>query len=66
MITDLHAATASGELAACKSVINAVDGQPVGTGLRLELDAFRHTFTTADMREGTDAFLAKRTPVFRP
>jgi enoyl-CoA hydratase len=52
-------------VAACKSVINAVDGLGVGQGLRVELDAFRHTFTTDDMREGTSAFLAKRTPMFR-
>lgn len=60
------AANSPDAVAACKAVINAVDGQPVGTGLRHELDAFRHTFTTTDMREGTSAFLAKRTPVFRP
>ena len=37
----------------------------VDEGLRVELDAFRETFTTEDMREGTSAFLAKRTPMFR-
>lgn len=59
------AANSPAAVAACKSAINAADGLNVGTGLRVELDAFRHTFTTADMREGTSAFLAKRTPVFR-
>lgn len=49
----------------CKSVINAVDGLGVDDGLRVELDAFRQAFTTDDMREGTAAFLAKRTPMFR-
>ena len=52
-------------VAACKSVINEVDGIGVDEGLRVELDAFRETFTTEDMREGTSAFLAKRTPMFR-
>lgn len=52
-------------VATCKSVINAVDGLGVDDGLRVELDAFRRTFTTDDMREGTAAFLAKRTPDFR-
>lgn len=51
-------------VAACKSVINAVDGLGVDQGLRVELDAFGNTFTTEDMREGTSAFLAKRTPMF--
>lgn len=51
-------------VAACKSVINAVDGLGVDDGLRIELDAFREAFTTGDMREGTAAFLAKRTPAF--
>jgi enoyl-CoA hydratase len=59
------AANSPAAVAACKSAINAADGLNVGTGLRVELDAFRQTFTTADMREGTSAFLAKRTPVFR-
>jgi enoyl-CoA hydratase len=52
-------------VAICKSVINTVDGLGVEEGLRAELDAFRQTFTTDDMREGTAAFLAKRTPEFR-
>jgi len=52
-------------VAACKSVINEVDGLGVDAGLRVELEAFREAFTTDDMREGTAAFLAKRTPEFR-
>jgi enoyl-CoA hydratase len=52
-------------VAACKAVINAADGLGVEEGLRVELDAFRRTFTTDDMHEGTAAFLAKRTPEFR-
>ncbi|MEV6237648.1 enoyl-CoA hydratase-related protein [Lentzea sp. NPDC051838] len=65
MLADI-AANSPAAVAACKSVINSVQGLPVGTGLQVELDAFRNAFTTADMREGTTAFLAKRTPVFRP
>ncbi|MDX8032711.1 enoyl-CoA hydratase-related protein [Lentzea sp. BCCO 10_0856] len=60
------AANSPTAVATCKATINAVDGLAVGAGLRVELDAFRHTFTTDDMREGTSAFLAKRTPVFHP
>lgn len=52
-------------VAACKSVINEVDGLGVDAGLRVELEAFREAFTTDDMRAGTAAFLAKRTPEFR-
>jgi enoyl-CoA hydratase len=59
------AANSPAAVATCKSVINAVDGLGVDDGLRVELDAFRRTFTTDDMREGTAAFLAKRTPHFR-
>ncbi|MCP2241371.1 enoyl-CoA hydratase/isomerase family protein [Lentzea aerocolonigenes] len=59
------AANSPTAVATCKSVINEVDGLGVDDGLRVELDAFRRTFTTDDMREGTAAFLAKRTPDFR-
>lgn len=59
------AANSAVAVAACKSVINAVDGLSVSDGLEVELDAFRAAFTTDDMREGTAAFLAKRTPTFR-
>lgn len=59
------AANSPAAVAACKSVLNSVDGLGVDEGLRVELDAFRVAFTTDDMREGTAAFLAKRTPEFR-
>ena len=59
------AANSPAAVAACKSVINAADGMPVGLGLHVELEAFRHAFTTDDMREGTAAFLGKRSPTFR-
>ncbi|CAL9442327.1 Short-chain-enoyl-CoA hydratase [Actinosynnema sp. ALI-1.44] len=47
-----------------KAVLNGVRGRPVTEGLAVELTAFREAFTTADMREGTAAFLAKRPPAF--
>ncbi len=59
------AANSPAAVAACKAVINSVDGMSVEAGLRVELGAFRHAFTTSDMHEGTAAFLAKRTPAFR-
>ncbi len=51
-------------VALCKATINAARGQDVRAGLEAELGAFRRAFTTPDMREGTAAFLAKRTPAF--
>jgi enoyl-CoA hydratase len=59
------AANSPAAVSACKSVIGVVDGLGVDEGLEVELEAFRATFTTADMREGTAAFLAKRAPSFR-
>ncbi|GGU28448.1 enoyl-CoA hydratase/isomerase family protein [Lentzea flava] len=64
VLTDI-AANSPAAVSACKSVINTVDGLGVAEGLRAELEAFRLAFTTDDMREGTAAFLAKRTPRFR-
>jgi enoyl-CoA hydratase len=48
----------------CKAAINAAAGRTVSAGLDVELDAFRQAFTSADMAEGTAAFLAKRKPAF--
>lgn len=59
------AANSPAAVSTCKSVLDAVDGLGVDEGLRVELEAFREAFTTADMREGTAAFLAKRAPTFR-
>jgi enoyl-CoA hydratase len=64
VLTDI-AANSPAAVSACKAVINTVDGLGVAEGLRAELEAFRQAFTTDDMREGTAAFLAKRTPQFR-
>lgn len=37
---------------------------PLEDGLKLETELFTRIFSTADMREGTGAFLEKRKPVF--
>lgn len=59
------AVNSTSAVALCKAAINGARGANVDTGLELEAAAFRQAFTTPDMREGTDAFLAKRTPVFQ-
>ena len=51
-------------VALAKGAVNASAGTTVNAGLEVELDAFREAFTTDDMREGTEAFLAKRQPLF--
>jgi enoyl-CoA hydratase len=38
---------------------------PLQEGLALEAKLFASLFATQDMREGTRAFLEKRTPVFK-
>ena len=47
-----------------KHAISRATGRPTAQGLEDEADAFREAFTTADMREGTSAFLEKRAAVF--
>jgi enoyl-CoA hydratase len=47
-----------------KAAVNGAGGRTVEAGLAVELDAFREAFTADDMREGTEAFLAKRPPAF--
>ncbi len=47
-----------------KAAINASSGRPTLAALEIETAAFRHAFTTDDMREGTRAFLEKRSPAF--
>jgi enoyl-CoA hydratase len=50
--------------AAAKELCNrAVDGDRAG-GLAREIDVFALAFTTADQREGMDAFFEKRPPTF--
>ena len=51
-------------IALCKTAINGAAGRTTTEALAVELAAFRSAFATEDMREGTDAFLAKRAPRF--
>ena len=51
-------------VAASKRTVRAVQERPTDEGLALELDAFAARFGTPDMREGTAAFVEKRTPEF--
>jgi enoyl-CoA hydratase len=51
-------------VATAKAVINATHGLSTEAALDAEAAAFRGTFSTNDMREGTTAFLEKRPPSF--
>ena len=51
-------------VAAAKRTIRRTGAGTVSDGLRTEAAAFAECFTTHDMREGTRAFLEKRTPDF--
>jgi enoyl-CoA hydratase len=50
--------------ACLQAVIKGFD-LPLEEGLKLETELFSELFATEDMREGTRAFLEKRTPVFQ-
>ena len=60
----LAAAQSPTAVEAAKRTVNAVQSRPTDEGLAIELDAFAARFGTADMVEGTTAFLEKRTPEF--
>jgi enoyl-CoA hydratase len=49
---------------ACLQAVIKGEELPLAEGLRLEAELFASLFTTADMREGTGAFLEKRQPRF--
>ncbi|MBE0008452.1 MULTISPECIES: enoyl-CoA hydratase/isomerase family protein [unclassified Arthrobacter] len=51
-------------VAAVKSTMRQVEGHDTARGLEIEAEAFREAFRTADMQEGTRAFLAKEKPAF--
>lgn len=51
-------------VAAVKSTMRRVEGHATASGLEIEAEAFRDAFRTADMQEGTRAFLAKEKPAF--
>ncbi len=61
---DAIAANSADAVALCKRSIVALPGKSRDERMSVENDAFRHAFTTDDMREGTEAFLAKRKPSF--
>lgn len=50
---------------ACLEAVTRGQDLPLAEGLRLEAELFSRLFNTADMREGTRAFLEKRPPVFQ-
>lgn len=51
-------------VAAVKSTMRRIEGHTTARGLEIEAEAFREAFRTADMQEGTRAFLAKEKPAF--
>lgn len=50
---------------ACLRAVTEGSRLPLAEGLKLELELFARIFSTADMREGTRAFLEKRRPAFQ-
>ena len=50
---------------ACLKAVTLGIDLPLAEGLALEAELFAALFATEDMREGTRAFLEKRTPVFK-
>jgi enoyl-CoA hydratase len=50
---------------ACLEAVTRGQDLPLAEGLRLEAELFSGLFKTADMREGTRAFLEKRQPIFK-
>lgn len=48
-----------------KKSINVGYDQPIEQGLKTEAEHFSHLFNTEDTREGLNAFLQKRKPVFK-
>jgi enoyl-CoA hydratase len=50
---------------ACLQAVTRGARLPFDEALRLEVELFASLFATADVREGTRAFLEKRKPVFK-
>ncbi len=48
-----------------KDCVNRADEVGLGEGVRVDRHLFHATFATDDRKEGMDAFVAKRAPVFR-
>lgn len=59
------AALAPAAVRACLKAVTEGARLPLAEGLRLEAELFAEIFSTADMREGTRAFLEKRRPNFQ-
>ncbi len=59
------AAQAPLALRACLAAVTQGTRMSLEDGLKLEAELFSQLFATADVREGTRAFLEKRAPVFR-
>ena len=49
---------------ACLKAVTEGSHSSLEEGLKIEIELFSQIFSTADMREGTRAFLEKRTPIF--
>ncbi|MDE2430411.1 MAG: enoyl-CoA hydratase [Burkholderiales bacterium] len=54
-----------GSVAACKQLIHGARGQSLNSVLPAEREAFVTLFDTRDQKEGVQAFLQKRAPVWR-
>lgn len=52
-------------VARCKTLIHSARDKAIGDGLALERDLFVELFSTADQREGVNAFLEKREPEWK-
>jgi enoyl-CoA hydratase/carnithine racemase len=50
---------------ACLKAVREGFDLPLEEGLKIEIELFAQIFSTADMREGTRAFLEKRKPIFQ-
>jgi enoyl-CoA hydratase len=50
---------------ACLQAVTRGLKLPLAEGLALEAELFARLFSSDDMREGTRAFLEKRTPLFK-
>ncbi|NJC24251.1 enoyl-CoA hydratase [Arthrobacter pigmenti] len=61
---ELVARQSPAAVALVKKTVGQTQGLPTRDGLKIEADAFRQAFTTADKAEGTRAFLAKERPSF--
>lgn len=52
-------------VARCKTLIHSARDKAIGDGLAMERDLFVELFSTADQREGVNAFLEKREPEWK-